>query len=338
MPRFARTQRPPREVAAELAALGRALDAAIPAKALDRNLLVATWNVRAFGGLTERWAPRPGDSPLRSLADVHAIADVLSRFDVVAVQEIRGDLTALRRTLGRLGEHWGLILTDVTRGDAGNDERLGFVYDTRRVTPSGLACELVVPQEELDAGRISEDALREQFARTPYAVSFRSAGHAFTLVTLHVLFGDKPRDRLGELRCIAAWLARWARDADQFGENLITLGDFNIDRRDDPSWQAFTEHGLHTPPELDELPRARGTLGGKATFYDQIAWFQDRLSLAYTGQAGAFDWTPHYLTSEDRVAKTWRMSDHLPLWTEFAVRVGAGATPRADGVPVGVPR
>ncbi len=28
---------------------------AIPLKGLDRNLLIATWNIRTFGGLTTKW-------------------------------------------------------------------------------------------------------------------------------------------------------------------------------------------------------------------------------------------------------------------------------------------
>ncbi|CAN5599302.1 hypothetical protein BH20ACT19_BH20ACT19_10120 [soil metagenome] len=102
------------------------------------------------------------------------IADILARFDVVAIQEARGNLKALRHTLKALGPEWGLLLTDVNRGAKGNDERLAFVFDTRRVKPSGLAAELVIPPEQL--GRISENALREQFVRTPYAVSFQAAG------------------------------------------------------------------------------------------------------------------------------------------------------------------
>lgn len=41
---------PPAETLAELGALRAGLDADLPDKILDRNLLVATWNVRAFGG------------------------------------------------------------------------------------------------------------------------------------------------------------------------------------------------------------------------------------------------------------------------------------------------
>ena len=62
---------------------------------------------------------------------------------------------------------------------------MAFLFDTRRVVPSGLACEIVVPEEQL--GAIESGALERQFARTPYAVSFRSGDRTFILITLQVL-------------------------------------------------------------------------------------------------------------------------------------------------------
>jgi hypothetical protein len=44
---------PPAAVQADIDALKAALDAAIPAKASD-NLLIATWNIRAFASLTRK--------------------------------------------------------------------------------------------------------------------------------------------------------------------------------------------------------------------------------------------------------------------------------------------
>lgn len=317
-------EQPPDDVVKELRALRTSLDDAIPPKRLDHNLLIATWNVRAFGGLTEKWQTAEGDSPKRNLADVRAIAEILSRFDVIAIQEARSDLKALRHTLKVLGPEWGLILTDTTRGRAGNDERLAFIFDLRRVRPSGLACELVIPDEQLEKDAIQEGALQRQFARTPYAVSFLCAGRTFTLVTLHVIYADKPADRIGELKAIADWLADWAAELDDYGQNLVTLGDFNVDRKDDPNYQAFTSRGLRPPAELDDLPRTTADLAGKASFYDQIAWFhedgQAKLTLDYTGQAGHVEWTKYYLAAVDKTERTWRVSDHYPLWAEFSIR------------------
>lgn len=165
---------PPPSVTAEIARLDAALDQVVPAKAPDANILVGTWNLRAFSDLTKAWETPAGASPKRNFADVCYIARFIRRCDVVAVQEVRGNLRALRYLLKVLGDDWAFILTDVTRGPSGNDERLAFLFDTRRVKPSGLACELVVWVE--GAPGIAAGALDRQFARTPYAVSFISSG------------------------------------------------------------------------------------------------------------------------------------------------------------------
>ena len=312
---------PPADVVARIAAFAPALDQVVAPKELDRNLLVGSWNLRAFGGLTKKWQSIEGDSPRRDLADVLAIASVLSRFDVVAVQEVRSNLRALRHLLKALGPDWGFTLTDATRGTAGNDERLAFLFDTRRVTPSGLACELVVPDDD---PRVPPGAFARQFARTPYAVSFVSGGKTFILVTLHVVYGKTPADRVGELKGIAEWLAGWASEAAEWGHNLICLGDFNIDRKDDPLWQAFTSTGLSAPPALNDVPRTIFDDPAAGHFYDQIAWFVDdakgpALSLACT-DAGSFDFVPLWQADETTTQLSWRISDHYPLWVEFSVK------------------
>jgi endonuclease/exonuclease/phosphatase family metal-dependent hydrolase len=316
---------PPAEVSNRLHTLREALDREIPAKALDQNLLIGTWNVRAFGGLTEKWETGEGDTPKRNLADVRAIADIVGRFDVVAVQEAREDLKALRHMLKVLGPEWGLILTDVNPPPEGNGERLAFLFDTRRVKPSGLAAELVVPPEELEKGHIGQGALDRQFVRTPYAVSFQAGGQTFILVTLHVIYGKDADDRTSELKGIADWLAGWAaRVADDYHQNLIVLGDFNIDREGDPNYEAFTSRGLRPPDALRSLSRTVTDRPGKEHYYDQIAWFTEdgeaKLTLDYTGNAGRFQWTNHLLEDLPPGEKSWHISDHYPLWAEFSVR------------------
>jgi hypothetical protein len=139
----------PPEVAFELAGLADALDAKVPSKQLDRNLLVASWNLRELGRISGKWETGPSDHPKRNFADIHCIAEILSRFDVVAVQEVQADLAALRAVMPCLGPDWGFHVTDVNSGDSGDDERLTYLYDLRRVRPSGLAGELVLSSEDL---------------------------------------------------------------------------------------------------------------------------------------------------------------------------------------------
>ena len=262
---------PPAQVETVLSGLRSGLGSKIPAKHQGSNLLIGTWNIRAFGGLTEKWESAASDSPKRNLADICAIAEIVSRFDVVAVQETRDDLSALRTLMRRLGPQWSFIVTDVGEGQPANGERLAYLFDTKRVRLTGLAGELVVPEEWF--GEIKHGALERQFARTPYAVSFAAGPKAFTLVTLHIVFGKKPADRLTELAAIADWLAERASNPDDFNRNLIALGDFNIDRRDDPNWQAFTDKGLTPPFELLDVPRTIFDKPTDHSFFDQIAWF-----------------------------------------------------------------
>ena len=130
------TEQPPAEVAEDLDRLRAALAAVIPAKT-GSNLLVGTWNIRALGDLTAKWLAGPKDSPKRDWHAIACLAEVISRFDVVAVQESRRNPAALKRLLASLGPHWQVIISDVTEGAAGNGERLAFLYDSTRVQPCG---------------------------------------------------------------------------------------------------------------------------------------------------------------------------------------------------------
>jgi exonuclease III len=315
----------PPAVQDDLDRLKAALDLAVPARA-PGNLLVGTWNIRAFGGLAKKWESVKGDSPRRDFHAAVCIAEILSRFDVIAVQEVKGDLRALRHTLKRLGPQWSFVLTDVTRGGQGNDERLAFLFDTARVKMSGLACELVVPDDLKTPYSSAANAFQRQFARTPYAVSFLSGDQTFVLVTLHVIYGKKSADRTQELTAIAKWLRAWAEEEDDFGHNLICMGDFNVDRKDDPLYQAFTSTGLAPAPDLVNLPRtifSKVGPDGPDTFYDQIAWFQTvknkpYLTLKYR-KAGNFDFTGKVLKDLTLQELSWRMSDHFPMWVEFGL-------------------
>ncbi len=314
----------PAAVRRDTVRLVRALDDAVPAKALDRNLLIATWNIRALGSHHPGWVADARTRPKRDLASLLCIAEIISRFDVVALQEVRADTASLRVIHELLGEHWSLILSDVTEGSLGNGERLAFLFDNRRVRLSGLACEIIIPPEHLERARADE--LQRQFARTPYAVGFRIARHTITLVALHVLWGNGATERVRELRSIAQWLAAWSRDPNAWDHNLITLGDFNIDRHGGRYDQAFTSTGLHVP---DGVRAARRSVFDRAASpraaYDQIAWFEGvnearPLTLTCTA-SGSFDFRDAALRSR-RLTPTelsWRLSDHLPLWVEFEV-------------------
>ncbi len=301
-----------RETAADIVRVRRRIRAAgVPPKVVDKNLLIATWNIRMFGDVYPHFTENPG-SPKRNLRAMAIIAEIISHFDIVAIQEVRRDLTGIRTLLEFLGSHWGVIISDVNEGTLGNAERLAFVFDRRRVEPSGLAGELVLPP---DWGQ----AAIEQFARTPYAVSFRAGQEAFILTTVHIRYGHgDPNERVPELEAFAEWMANWSERDKRYHQDIIVLGDFNIDRRDDPRFEAFASRGLNVPPQIRNVSTNLAT-GRKAKHYDQIAWFMGRLRMEYTGRAGTVNFAHAVFKELSLRSMSYRVSDHLPLWAEFSV-------------------
>lgn len=310
----------PLDVAENLANLREDLDQKVPFKELDRNLLIATWNIRGFGNLTRKWHSDTKDSPRRDLHSIFCIAEILSRFDVIAVQEVKGNLRALRDTLKLLGDNWSMILTDTNSSASGNDERMAYLFDTRRVKMSGLAGEIVIPNEWV---KDPEEVIREQFVRSPYAVSFRSGDKTFILVTVHIIYGKSSKDRIREVKGIAKWLNNWASDVNSYDQNLIVLGDFNIDERGDLLDKTFLSEGLYVPEELQSLSRS---IFDETKYYDQIAWFntadkkRPKLSLEFMG-AGNYDFVPTAMNNCNLTKQklSFMISDHYPLWANFKI-------------------
>ena len=66
---------PPEHVVEDIRALSQALDQSlIPPKSLDRNLLIGTWNIRHFGGITERCLSYTHvEAPVRALGEAYVI-------------------------------------------------------------------------------------------------------------------------------------------------------------------------------------------------------------------------------------------------------------------------
>jgi endonuclease/exonuclease/phosphatase family metal-dependent hydrolase len=183
---------------------------------------------------------------------------------------------------------------------------------------------LVVP-EDLDSPFASAaNAFQRQFVRTPYAVSFRAGRDTFVLVTLHVIFGNRGSDRARELEGIAKWMRNWAERTHGYNQNLICLGDFNIDRKGDPQWEAFTSTGLAPAPHHVNLPRTvfdKAAVPGADKFYDQVAWFRTLRKKPYLTMeykdGGMVDFRKILKQDLSIKSMSYRISDHFPLWVEF---------------------
>lgn len=306
----------PADLCEDLVRLRRRIDrSGVPARRSDDNLLIATWNIRKLSAVHPEWTENSG-SPKRNLRSLACLAEVIRRFDIVAVQEIMRDTTALRLLVDEfLGPDWGLVLSDVSAGAKGNSERLGYIYDRRRVAPSGLAGEIVLPP-------LGDLQPAEQFDRTPYVVGFRAGSERFSLLTVHIRYGKRATDRLPEIERFAEYTAREIRDRARFDgaeeTNLIVLGDFNIDARrlDDPLYAAFLKTGLVVPAALRDV---QTNYAQRVKHYDQIAWFMGELNLLTKQNAGVVDFRDALYRELTGSQVTYRVSDHLPLWVEFSI-------------------
>lgn len=318
----------------DIVRLRRRLDKAdIPPRRTDHNIMIATWNLRAFSDVFRSWDENP-DSPKRNLRAMAIIAEIVRRFDVVAIQEVKRNTTAIRMLLEDfLGPDWGVLMSDVTAGSSGNSERLAFVYDRRRLLPSGLAGEIVLPPGP------GGDPM-QQFDRTPYIVGFRAADERFALLTAHIRYGKVPEDRIPELRALAQYTAQEIRDRSRSRNaeevNLIVLGDFNIDERTgNPLFDAFVETGLVVP---EAIRTQKTTYGTQAKYYDQIAWFMGQdFNMLYAGRAGVIDFVRAVFPELTPEQMSYRISDHFPLWVEFLTDRSVEAMARVLGVNPDMP-
>lgn len=323
---------------AGIAALRKQRQATVPERTLKQTLLLATWNLRDFGNEDKRARPNGEGRPGPRLDEsFYYIAEIISSFDIVAIQEINS-LDALGRIMKILGPSWSYLTTDINPAKAGNFEHMTFVFDTRKIWFKHMAGQVVTDEVP-------------QFVRTPYYAAFQSGWFKFSLCTVHILYGDyrDTTNRIAEINEIARFLSD---RVERTGENMILLGDFNIISRDDATFKPLDDHGWTVPLDFETNVR-----GNKA--YDQMAFKVKEGQLrrgSSDPSAGAFDffesvflkdaWQDYFEIAKatgrsmkswdvtvkwpqnDRVLtreeyyqewRTWQISDHLPLWIELEI-------------------
>jgi endonuclease/exonuclease/phosphatase family metal-dependent hydrolase len=302
------------DLAQELAALrqNRALRE-IPGRS-SKTLLAATWNLTNFG------------VQVRSDNDLALMAEIISWFDLVAIQEVADSLDQLRQLLTHLPASYRIILSDT----GGNDERAGFIYHSRKLKRLELAAEVAVPPSDQRFIRMRGiSGTFRGFDRNPYAVAFRAGSLEFTAVSVHLFFGshrwyDEDRRAL-EAFALARWADQRHKAAGAYSQNILVLGDLNLPIRDNSSnvYKALKAKRLI-------LPRHSTTIGSNLAGdkdYDQVAFHSGGLQRAYRGRSGVFDFDREpffaaaWAVGRDYFNATlkYHIADHRPLWAEFDI-------------------
>ena len=285
----------------------------IPQKANDK-LLAATWNLTNFG-LQDR-----------SDDDFALMAEVISWFDLIAIQEISDALSHLRELMKSLPGSYRVIVSDI----GGNDERAGFLYDSNKVTRLELAAEVAIPPSDHRYIRMKGvSGAFKGFDRNPYIVAFRAGGIEFTAVSVHLYFGshsyyDEDRRAL-EAYALARWADQRQKAPGAYSNSVLVMGDLNLPKRDVSSnvYRALKAKGLILPQHSTSM--GSNLAGDK--HYDQVAFHAGGMQNSYTGKSGVFDFdrkpffedawntSPEYFNA----AVKYHMADHRPLWLEFDI-------------------
>lgn len=284
-----RSIRPKRDRLCTLRGLTRLraqLEDEMPQKTRNATLVLGTWNIRNFDDNRFKNGARTDE-------DLYYIAEIISRFDVLAIQEICDDIFPLERLMRFLGDDYDYIITDVTEGRGGNGERLGFIFDKSKVSFRGIAGELVLPEKI----QIVDGENKRQFSRTPFMCSFQAGWFKFLFSTVHIYFGassgKKYDRRVKEIKAVSKFLADRAKDDSR---NHVLVGDFNIVKPGSRGYNALESKGFEV------FQNKEGSNKDQTKYYDQISFLVRENELRLSGgdkSRGVFQFFDSVYREED---------------------------------------
>ena len=249
-----------------------------------------------------------GKSKLNKPEVMQVLADIVRRFDVVAVQEIRSKtddiLPRFVDLINSTGRHYDYVIGP-RLGRSVSKEQYAFIYDAQSIEVDRTATYTVSDPDDL-------------LHREPMATPFRVRGpdpsqaFTFTLINIHT-DPDETKQELNALDDVY----RSVRTDGRGEDDVILLGDLNVNDK--------------KLGQLGEISNITWLISGVPTntrgtkLYDNIVMHQSSTS-EFTGRAGVFDLIREYnLTTEQAL----KVSDHLPIWAEFSIYEGGRAGPVA---------
>lgn len=302
------------DVAAETARLRKHRKARNIPKHEKDKLLVATWNIANLGAQERR-------DQDRSL-----IAEILSWFDIVAIQECRENFGDLFDLHAKLPKSYRVVMSDAS----GNNERMAFLYDSRKLKALEEIGEIAFPPSRYKTIKLA--GIEQQFNgfdRTPYLVSFSAGMTSFIFVNVHLYFGNNKPESIArrslETFAVAKWSDLRKKSLFSFTRELVALGDFNMPKSEpgDPIFKALTNLGLELPEHSTQIA---SSISSDAN-YDQIAFLPETTQHCFTGLKGVFDFDTAIFPdlwqggTNEKNFKTYLryyLSDHRLMWVQLS--------------------
>lgn len=236
------------------------------------------------------------------------LASVLSRFDVVALQELEGGNAApVQRLVERINQEGGQYAFTVSEPVGRGTEicSYAFVWDAARVQLIPRSTYIV--QDSADRMRF-EPMVASFEARVGTADGRRP--FRFTLINVHTLAADvassAPANEMNVLDDVFVRVRQY--DYENTGEeDCILLGDLHCDTG------GLQELGLI--PNIETIAGDTKTNALRTLTLDHLL-IDRAMSREYTGRYGVVDLQQEFGLTQEQVML---ISDHLPLWAEFSV-------------------
>ncbi|XP_064644179.1 deoxyribonuclease-1-like [Lineus longissimus] len=260
-------------------------------------LKIASFNIQAFGG-----------SKTRKLEAFEVIKEIIRRYDIVVVQEIRdAKMTAFPYLLAQVNQmdpsNPYESVVSARLGRTNSKEQYGFLYDPNKVSVTDTYQYEDGPDDGLDA-----------FEREPFAVRFSSPTTEvsdFAIINVHIKPNDAVRE-IGDLTHVYDTVeAHWDL------EDIMFAGDFNGDCNY-VTKEEFKSISLRTDSRFSWLTSdcEDTTSGSTNCAYDRfVAAGSKLIDSVVPGSSGVFDFKEAYgLTQE----QTRKVSDHFPIVIELA--------------------
>ena len=278
-------------------------DAGPPPARAGETIRVASFNIQVFG---ESKSSKP--------EVMRVLAEVIRRFDVVAIQEIRSRnenvLPAFVDQVNSTGRKYDYLIGP-RLGRSSSKEQYAYIYDTQVI--------------ESDRSMLyTIDDPHDLLHREPLVGTFRVRGPApteaftFTLINIHT-DPDEVRRELDVLDDVY----RAVRDDGRGEDDIVLLGDLNADE---------SQFG-----QLGQLAGIVWAISGVPTntrgtkLYDNLLYSQPA-TREFTGRSGVLNLMREFNLTMDQAID---VSDHMPVWAEFSAYEGGqpgriAATPQ-DG-------
>ncbi len=253
---------------------------------------------------------------------VDRLAQVIRRFDLVAIQDVRARDQAIMlefvEEINADGHHYDFALPpSVGRDEV--EQYAAFLFDRATVQIDRNA--VYVVQDE--AGRLRREPLVASFlARGPNP----NETFTFTAINVHC----DPSQLATELELLDD-VFRAVRDDGRGEDDVILLGDLGVDMLRDAQRQLGPLAQMpNAVLAISDLPSTtRGT-----RLVDNIV-FDRRATAEFTGRCGVVDLIREFELSMRQAVE---ISDHLPIWAEFSVYEGGQAGHLASTPAENTPR